>query len=89
MIRKRIVVHGRVQGVRFSLPCASGGPSPRDLGWVKNLPDGTVEIDAEGPSSRMKQFVEAVKKGSPVSKVTRMDIRDAAPTGCKQFEIRY
>lgn len=89
MIRKRIVVHGRVQGVGFRYHVHQEALRLGICGWVKNLPDGTVEIDAEGPSSRMKQFVEAVKKGSPVSKVTRMDIRDAAPTGCKQFEIRY
>jgi len=58
-------------------------------GWVKNCSDGTVEIDAEGPAPQMKQFVEEVKKGSPVSKVTHLEIRDEVPTGFQQFEIRY
>jgi acylphosphatase len=89
MVRKRIIVHGRVQGVGFRYHVYQQALRIGIHGWVKNLPDGTVEIDAEGPSSRMKQFVEAVKRGSPVSKVTHLDIRDEEPTGFQQFEIRY
>ncbi|MBO2533706.1 acylphosphatase [Planifilum fulgidum] len=89
MVRKRIVVHGRVQGVGFRYHVYQQALRLGIHGWVKNLPDGTVEIDAEGPASRMEPFVEAVKKGSPASKVTHLDIRDAEPAGFQQFEIRY
>jgi len=62
MVRKRIVVHGRVQGVGFRYHVYQQALRLGIHGWVKNLPDGTVEIDAEGPASRMEPFVESGQK---------------------------
>ncbi|MGI6125439.1 MAG: acylphosphatase [Planifilum sp.] len=89
MIRKRYVVHGRVQGVGFRYHVYQEALRIGIRGWVKNCPDGTVAIDAEGPAPQMKQFEEAVQKGSPVSRVTHLEIRDEEPAGYQQFEIRY
>lgn len=88
MIRKHIIVHGKVQGVGFRYYVNQSARRIGICGWVRNLPDGTVEIDAEGPVTQMKTFVEAVKKGSPRSKVTNLEVRDKEPAGFQRFEIR-
>lgn len=88
MIRKHIIVHGKVQGVGFRYYVNQSARRIGIRGWVRNLPDGTVEIDAEGPVTQMKTFVEAVKKGSPRSKVTNLEVRDKEPAGFQRFEIR-
>lgn len=89
MIRKKIIVHGRVQGVGFRYHVYQQALLIGIRGWVKNCSDGTVAIDAEGTEPQMKRFIEAVKKGSPASKVTDMDIQDEEPIGFKEFEIRF
>jgi acylphosphatase len=59
-IRKRVIYRGRVQGVGFRFTTVSIARRYPVAGFVKNLPDGTVEVVAEGETGRLHEFLEAV-----------------------------
>ena len=63
------VVRGRVQGVFFR---ASAGERARGLGiggWVRNLPDGTVEAFAQGDRNALEEFLRWLEEGPPSARV--------------------
>ncbi|MDA8351824.1 MAG: acylphosphatase [Firmicutes bacterium] len=89
-MRQRIIVHGHVQGVGFRQYTRLVALRMGVRGWVRNRADGTVEIDAQAPASKMERFVEAVRKGSPASTVDRLETQNQTPTNRFQdFRIRY
>lgn len=67
MIAKRVVFEGRVQGVgfRYSVKDLARGFEVR--GWVKNLPDGTVELHAMGDRTEVEAFVREIVEESSVA----------------------
>ncbi|MBG3876516.1 acylphosphatase [Desulfovibrio oxamicus] len=73
MTRSRFRVTGRVQGVGFR---SWTGRTARALGlagWVRNLPDGSVELEAQGPVERMDALREALWKGPVFARVTGVE----------------
>ena len=73
MTRSRFRVTGRVQGVGFR---SWTGRTARALGlagWVRNLPDGSVELEAQGSDERMDALREALWKGPMFAKVTEVE----------------
>jgi len=78
---RRIVVHGMVQGVGFRYFVQRIGKRLGLTGDVCNLPDGTVEIVAEGTPEQMEEFVREVRKGPPLAYVKRLDIHEIAVCG--------
>lgn len=62
MIRRNVLFSGRVQGVGFRYTTCEVAAAHRVLGYVRNLPDGRVELVAEGESAELDRFIEAVKK---------------------------
>ena len=72
----RIVIHGKVQGVFYRQYCVAEALRLRIIGYVKNLPDGTVEIIAQGDNNALQQLCEWCKIGSPRSKVDRIETFD-------------
>ena len=56
-IRRRYLFHGRVQGVGFRYTTVSIAKRHPIVGYVKNLPDGSVELVAEGTASVLDQFL--------------------------------
>jgi acylphosphatase len=58
-------------------------------GWVKNLPDGRVEIFAEGDGDALDRFERQVRMGPRGSRVEHVDVSDQGPYGAEiGFEIR-
>ena len=53
-----IIVHGRVQGVFFRASAQGRAVELSLVGWVRNLPDNTVEIHAEGDRENLELFIE-------------------------------
>ena len=90
MVRKRLVIHGRVQGVFYR---ASTQEKAREIGvagWVRNRPDGTVEAVVEGSPDAVTRLVEWCRKGPPHARVDEIDIRDETPQGMvPPFSARY
>jgi acylphosphatase len=72
--RVHLVVSGLVQGVFFR---GSAGDAARALGvhgWVRNLPDGRVEAEAEGERSALEEFVRFCRRGPPAARVDDVQV---------------
>ena len=80
-IRKRVLISGIVQGVFFRAYTRDSARKAGVSGWVRNLPDGRVEAAFEGHSDRVQEVVDWCWKGSPGSRVDRVDIIDESPKG--------
>ena len=88
MIRRRAVVIGDVQGVYFRDTCRRTAVEHRVSGWVRNLPDGSVEAALEGTPDAVTRLVEWVNHGPPTAQVDRVDVYDEQPERLTGFEIR-
>jgi acylphosphatase len=83
------IIHGRVQGVAFRYYTRSAANQLSLSGWVRNLPDGTVEVHAEGPQDKLGQLSEWLKKGPAIAIVNKLDLTWTDPKGeADPFEIR-
>ena len=72
------IVHGRVQGVHFRHYTAREAARLSLRGWVRNLPDGTVEVEAAGDAASLDAFLDWLHHGPPSARVDRVDAtRDA------------
>jgi acylphosphatase len=69
------VVHGRVQGVAFRYYARDYARRRGITGWIRNRPDGTVEVKAEGSPEDLHDFEAWLHEGPPAARVTRVDIR--------------
>ncbi len=75
MKKAHIVVHGLVQGVSFRYYTDKQARTLGLRGWVRNRPDGTVEIEAVGTDTMLDNLVVWCKKeGSPASRVDRVEV---------------
>ena len=74
MQRLHAIVSGRVQGVSFRYYTAQTARQLNIVGWVKNLPDRTVEVVAEGEKSALEQLLDFLRKGPPSARVTHVDV---------------
>ncbi|RIK99986.1 MAG: acylphosphatase [Proteobacteria bacterium] len=89
LVRRRIVVHGRVQGVWFRDSTERQARALGVAGWVRNRRDGTVEAVFEGDARAVERAVAYCRQGPPRARVERVDVRDEPPEGIAGFEIRY
>ncbi len=83
-----ILVRGRVQGVFFRASAQEKANEENISGWVRNHPNGTVEIHAEGSEQALARFVEWCRLGPPAAKVTDLDIEPVSVAGSTSFSIR-
>ena len=75
------LVRGRVQGVFFRSSTQREAKRLGLAGWVRNLPDGTVEIVAEGDDDALKELLGWVQRGPTAARVERVDSRWRGYTG--------
>jgi len=86
----RIKVKGRVQGVGYRWFAVNTAKDFSINGYVQNLPDGNVEIYAEGDDSRLLLFIEKLREGPPFSNV--IDIvsdYESFKNRFNKFQVRY
>ena len=88
MIGKRVVYHGRVQGVGFRYTARSVAGSFRVAGWVRNLPDGDVELVAEGEPDQVEAFLNALATRM-ARNIERVTVQEEPPAGLTGFDVRY
>jgi len=86
-IRRRVIVHGRVQGVYFRAECASTARAQGVSGWVSNQPDGTVYAEFEGLADAVDALIAWCHQGSSRAHVTRVEVRSLDPTGEAGFSV--
>jgi acylphosphatase len=80
-IARRYVVSGRVQEVGFRWFVLEAASVEGVAGWVRNRPDGTVEIVAEGEAEAVERFERAVRRGPGRARVDDVVTDVVAPTG--------
>jgi acylphosphatase len=88
MIRRRVVVHGRVQGVFFRDSVRKRAQQQRVAGWVSNRWDGTVEAVFEGEADRVEQLVRFMHQGPRGAEVERVDEFEEDVEGLNGFNVR-
>jgi acylphosphatase len=88
MTRRRVVVHGFVQGVFFRDTIWRRALQLGVAGWVRNNADGTVEAVFEGDPEAVESLVTLCHDGPRGARVDRVDVVDEAPEGLAGFAIR-
>jgi acylphosphatase len=83
-----VVVHGEVQGVGFRFNARSTARHLGVSGYTRNLPDGTVEVDAEGSEAAVQRMLDWLADGPRHARVTSLDVTELEPTGQAGFDIR-
>jgi len=87
-ISRRYIVSGRVQGVGFRYFVKRAAEDTGLKGWVRNLPDGTVEARAEGSAECLESFEAAVRRGPQFASVTGVKVEGMECAGYSVFDIR-
>jgi acylphosphatase len=88
MIRRRVTVTGRVQGVFFRETMRRRAESSRVTGWVRNNGDGSVEAVFEGEPRAVERLVDWCREGPRGARVEWMDVASEEPEGLVGFESR-
>ena len=76
----KATVSGKVQGVWFRDSTRQEAIKLKVTGWVKNIPDGTVYLEAEGEENNLKSLERWLHIGSPHSRVDRVNLQWIMPT---------
>ncbi len=89
LLARRFRLHGRVQRIGFRAFAYDHAIHEGIGGSVTNLPDGSVEVVAEGEAEAMRRFEMAVRQGPPGARVDDVEMDELPPTGrAKGFFIR-
>lgn len=83
-------VRGRVQGVAYRASTRYEASRLGLAGWVRNMPDGSVELEAQGPSDIVEQLLGWCRTGPSLAHVTSVDV-DELPIeqSAANFEVRH
>ena len=88
--RFHVCVSGRVQGVGYRYYARDVALSLGLCGWVRNVCDGSVELEVQGEQRSIDRFLEELKEGPSLSRVTDLKIREIASLEtCGDFLIRH
>jgi acylphosphatase len=87
-IRRRVVVHGQVQGVFFRDSARRKASERGVAGWVRNCPDGTVEAVFEGDPGSVAAMVDWCRRGPRGAGVERVEESEEAPEALTGFSVR-
>jgi acylphosphatase len=87
-MRRRVVVHGRVQGVFFRDTTRRLALEQGVSGWVRNTWEGTVEAVFEGPPEAVVRLVDYAHRGPAGAAVERVEVFEEDEEGLQGFAIR-
>ncbi|MBB5351225.1 acylphosphatase [Haloferula luteola] len=89
MIARRVTFEGRVQGVGFRYTCKDLAKGFEVVGTVRNLPEGTVELEVMGESGEVEDFIQEIAEESPMAhNIKGMHVKNIPPLeGVKGFSI--
>jgi len=88
MIRRRVIITGRVQGVFFRDTTRRRAEAAGVAGWVTNRPDGSVEAVFEGEDEAVNQLVEFSRRGPSGAHVDSAAVSEEEPEGLTGFGVR-
>lgn len=88
-VRISIIASGRVQGVAYRNCTQREAVNLGVNGWVRNMPDGTVEGCFEGEEGAVKDLVNWCRRGPSAAVVERLDLMEGTFTGeFESFQIK-
>lgn len=86
---RHYLVSGRVQRVGFRVFTQAAAMREGLHGWVRNTPDGLVEVQAEGDVEALDRFERRLRQGPPAARVDHVDVTDMGAGGDSAgFEVR-
>jgi acylphosphatase len=88
IVRRRVVVHGRVQGVFFRDSARERANAHGVAGWVRNRSDGAVEAVLEGPPDAVDRVARFFETGPAQASVDQLEVEEESPEGLTGFEVR-
>ncbi|MDG7007938.1 MAG: acylphosphatase [Nitrososphaerota archaeon] len=83
----RVRIRGLVHGVSFRSSMAQMAANLGVRGWVRNLPDGSVEAFLEGDEGNVRKILDWARSGPPRARVDKLDVVSAAPRNHRDFRI--
>ena len=87
-VRRRVIAHGRVQGVFFRDSTRRAAEARGVAGWARNLDDGTVEAVLEGSADAVEAMVDAIRRGPGHATVSALEVFEEVPEGIEGFDVR-
>ncbi|MBQ8107824.1 MAG: acylphosphatase [Ruminococcus sp.] len=87
IVRRHMIFHGSVQGVGFRYRAYYAARSCGVSGWVRNLCDGTVEMEAQGEVRAIRQMIDMIENGSFV-RIESIDSKDIPLENGSGFDIK-
>jgi acylphosphatase len=88
VVRYRVLISGRVQGVFFRESCRRLAEQYGVAGWVRNLPDGRVEAVFEGRAEDVRRLVDWARTGPRLAAVTDVAVQLEPSEGLAAFRIK-
>ena len=88
MTARQVFYEGRVQGVGFRYTCKTIAHGYDVTGWVRNLPDGRVELQCAGEMDEVDAFLKAISESVLGGHIKKTTVHTVPPlTGVRGFEI--
>ena len=88
IVAKRFAVSGRVQGVGYRFHARDAAAREGLGGFVRNLADGGVEVEAQGDEEAMRRFERALRQGPPAGRVDGVAVTEMTPhAAAPEFRI--
>ncbi|GAA1782348.1 acylphosphatase [Agromyces lapidis] len=87
MIRRHVVVNGLVQGVGYRYLARKHAVRLAVTGWVRNLPDGSVEAEVQGADAAVHEMLRRLEAGPPGARVTGLVVTELDPRDDEGFRI--
>jgi len=90
IIQVHAIIEGKVQGVSFRYHTQLTANLLGITGWVRNLPDGSVEVLGEGAEDQIQDFKRFLKQGSPHARVDSVELSEGKASGeYPSFDVTY
>ena len=90
LVRARLLISGRVQGVAYRQSAVEAAHRVGVVGWVRNLPDGRVEALAQGERRQVESLVAWCRRGPPPARVDDVQVAwEEARGDLASFDIRW
>ena len=88
MTTVHLVIKGKVQGVFFRVAAKEKADALGVTGWVKNTPEGNVEITARGQDDKVQEFMEWCKTGPEYAVVKEVEVHSRSNASFQKFSIK-
>ncbi|MEO8590531.1 MAG: acylphosphatase [Flavobacteriales bacterium] len=87
LVNRHLVITGRVQGVAYRAGVLSKAVELGLMGTARNLPDGSVQIEAEGDPGAVERFISWCHKGPPLAHVENVTVGPGPIRGFTSFSV--